>query len=452
MSGNSINTRFVYLISLIAAVGGILFGYDTAVISGAIGFLQTHFDLTPALKGWAASSALIGCMIGASLAGISSDRYGRKKIMMISAIFFAISAIGSAIPPNLTWFVIARIIGGVGVGAASMLSPLYISEIAPAKIRGKLITLNQIGIVSGIVLIYFVNSLIAGNSTETWNISIGWRWMFASELIPSLLFFFLLIAIPESPRWLIKQGRNAEALTTLIKINGEQKAKTELTEIISTIGEKTATLAMLFKPGIRIAFFIGIFLALFSQTTGINAIMYYAPEIFKEAGFGSGSALRQTVILGANNLFFTFVAFWLVDKVGRKTLLLIGAIGMAITLFLIGGAFQTGLSHGPWVLIFILLFGAFFSASFGPVTWIVIAEIFPTRIRGRAMAISTVTIWGACYLVSQSFPVLIAEVGAAFTFWIFMMFVLCSLIFVWWVIPETKGRSLEEIEKSWIKK
>lgn len=333
-----------------------------------------------------------------------------------------------------------------------MLSPLYISEIAPAKIRGKLISLNQIGIVSGIVLIYLVNYLIARMGDEAWNSLFGWRWMFASEIIPALVFLFLLLQVPESPRWLAKQNRYKEALHTLMKVNAKERALKELEDIKSTIGEKKVSISALFKPELRTTLIIGVFLSIFAQTTGINAIMYYAPEIFKEAGFGYNSALFQTIFIGINNLIFSFMAFWLVDKIGRKALLLVGAAGMVLNHFLIGGAFFLGYDQSPFLLVFILIFGAFFSASYGPVTWIVMAEIFPTRVRGRAMSISTVAIWAACYIVSQTFPMLLETIGAAFTFWFFMTMVLISFLFVWKILPETKGKTLEDIEKSWKKK
>ena len=292
---------YIYKISLVAALGGLLFGYDTAVIAGAIGFLQTKFELTAAMTGWAASSAIWGCVVGAMVAGYFSDRYGRKKVLIITAILFAISAIGSAIPNSLTQFVLARFIGGLGVGAASMLAPLYISEVSPANVRGTLVTFYQLAIVIGINIIYFVNMQIAGMYDEAWNVNMGWRYMLGSELIPATLFFIMLIFVPESPRWLTNAGKEDEALDTLTRVNGVEKGKEVLSEIKAALKEEKGTIWELFGTGYRKALIVGVFLALLSQITGINAIIYYAPEIFKSVGFASNSALLQTVIIGSVN-------------------------------------------------------------------------------------------------------------------------------------------------------
>lgn len=445
------NLQYVYLTTIVAAVGGLLFGYDTAVIAGAIGFLQTKFELSAAMKGWAVSSAIVGCAIGAMSAGYLSDRFGRKKVLLLTALLFGISAIGSAIPNNLTQFAIARLIGGVGVGAASMLSPMYISEIAPANIRGRLVTLYQLAIVIGILLIYFVNMLIAGSGNETWNVDVGWRYMFASEAIPSLLFFALLFLVPESPRWLAKKGRDKEALKVLYKINGAQMAGEVLQEIKKVLAIEKGTFKELFEPGLRTAMIVGIVLAIFSQITGINAIMYYAPEIFKSVGIGTDSALLQTVLIGAVNLAFTFVAIWLIDILGRRTLLLYGVAGMTICLLGLGAAFYFDYTQGPWILIFILGYIACFASSLGPIPWVLIAEIFPTKNRGIAMSVAILSLWIGVYLISQFFPVLLKNFGGAFTFWLFMVNAIILFIFTLKMIPETKGKTLEEIELSWKK-
>ena len=444
-------SSFVLRAAIVAALGGLLFGYDTAVIAGAIGFLKIHFDLSAAMQGWAASSALIGCIIGAMIAGVLSDWLGRKRALLISAVLFTISAIGSAVPQNLTQFVIARLIGGVGVGAASLVSPLYIAEISPARIRGRLVSLNQLAIVSGILLIYFVNAIIASFGDDAWNAAVGWRWMFGSETIPAALFFLLLFLVPESPRWLTKQGREDEAFGILEKIAGNRQAEIELAEIKNTIAQETGSIMQLLKPGMRTALIIGIVLAILQQITGINAIMYYAPVIFKSTGIGTQAALLQTVLVGAVNLAFTLVAIRLIDRAGRKALLLAGSGGMTIMLALIGLAFYWQKLQGPWVLIFILLYIACFAASLGPVVWVVISEIFPTRIRGRAMSIATVFLWVACYLVSQTFPMLLEGLGSAGTFWLYMAMSAINFVFVLKVVPETKGRTLEEIERSWMR-
>jgi SP family arabinose:H+ symporter-like MFS transporter len=379
-------------------------------------------------------------------AGKLSDVYGRKKILIITAILFAVSAIGSAIPQNLTQFVIARFIGGLGVGAASMLSPLYISEIAPAKIRGTLVTTYQLAIVLGILIIYFVNLQVSNLGDEAWNIEMGWRFMLVSEAIPAFIFLAFLFFVPESPRWLSKMGKKDQSLKILQNINGDEIARVIQNEIELTLKEEKE----LFAPGWRMALIVGIFLAAFSQITGINAIMYYAPEIFRSVGFGTESALTQTVIIGSVNVLFTFVALWLIDKVGRKSLLLYGVSGMAICLFGLGFIFYLNLGSGPWVLIFILGYIASFAASLGPIPWVIISEIFPTKTRGVAMSIAVLILWVSVYMVTQFFPILLESIGGAFTFWIFMVNAIILVIFVWKIVPETKGKTLEEIEKSWI--
>ena len=447
---NQGSTLFVYKITLVAAVGGLLFGYDTAVIAGAIGFLQIKFDLSPSMVGWIASCALVGCIFGALFAGPLSDWLGRKKILVLSAILFGISSVGIAVPSDLNWFVFFRIIGGLGIGIASMLAPMYITEIAPAEKRGRLVSINQLGIVTGILLIYFVNAKIAGLYNESWNVETGWRWMFGSGIFPSVLFLVLLFFVPESPRWLAKQGRNEEALTILSKINGPEKAGAELIEINQGVFSESASFSEIFKPGIRKALVAGIFLAMFSQITGINAIMYYAPEIFKSTGDGSDSALLQTILVGVVNFLFTLVAIKYVDKLGRKVLLLAGSAGMTLCLALIGGAFYLGLAKGYLVLISILAYIAFFALSLGPLAFVVIAEIFPNRTRGRAMSLCVFALWIFVFIVSQCFPILLELIGNAYTFWIFMLMSLFAFLFVWKFIPETKEKSLEEVEKLWL--
>jgi MFS transporter, SP family, arabinose:H+ symporter len=449
MANQKPDLKFVYFVSAIAAIGGLLFGYDTAVIAGAIGFLQIKFDLSPAMTGWAASSAIWGCVIGAMGAGYMSDKFGRKSILIVTAVLFAVSAIGSAIPANLNQFVIARIIGGIGIGAASMLSPLYISEIAPADKRGMLVTLYQLAIVIGINLIYFVNLLIAGSGTEQWNIEMGWRYMLGSGTIPAALFLVALFFVPESPRWLASKNRKAEAMKILERVNGKSRADEVMAEIEITLKEEAGTIAELFAPGLRTAMIIGVFLALFSQITGINAIIYYAPEIFKSVGFGTDSALLQTVIIGLTNTVFTFVAIRFIDRAGRRKLLLWGVSGMAICLFGVGTVFFFQLSSGPLLLLFILGFIASFASSLGPIPWVLISEIFPTKTRGIAMSFAVLMLWIGVVLITQLTPILLKEAGGAVTFWIFGANAVLLLIFTYKMIPETKGKTLEEIEKYW---
>lgn len=440
--------RFVYLLTAVAALGGLLFGYDTAVIAGAIGFLQTKFELTAAMKGWAASSAIIGCIFGAMFAGYLSDRYGRKKILILTAFLFGISAIGSAIPANLTQFAVARFVGGLGVGAASMLSPLYITELAPAKVRGMLVSLYQLAIVLGILLIFFINMLVQGMGDDNWNVETGWRWMLGSETIPAVLFFVAMFFVPETPRWLAKEGREGEAMDVLKRVNGPERAGEIMKDIKETLLEEKGTLRELLKGRFRKAVIIGVLLAIFTQFQGINAIMYYAPEIFKEVGTGRDSAFAQTVIIGIINVLFTFVAIRLVDRVGRKKLLLLGGAGMGISLLIVGMSFYFSWT-GYVLLFFILTYVACFAASFGPVPWVVLSEIFPIKLRGVAMSVATLSVWVAVYFVTQLFPILLESIGPAQTFWIFFAVSVMAFYFVWNYIPETKGKTLEEIERSW---
>jgi SP family arabinose:H+ symporter-like MFS transporter len=347
--------------------------------------------------------------------------------------------------------VIARFIGGLGIGAASMLSPLYTSEIAPAKSRGTLVSLYQLAIVMGINLIYFVNLKIAALGDDTWNVDLGWRYMLASGILPAALFLVLLFLVPESPRWLTKKKRYDEALDTLEKVNGKEQAKEVMKEIQAALSHETGTVRELFGPGMRMALIIGVVLSLFSQITGINAIIYYAPEIFKSIGFGADSALLQTVLIGVINTLFTFVALWLIDRVGRKTLLLWGVTGMIICLFGTGLCFYYNIVEGPWLLLFILGYIACFAASLGPIPWVIMSEIFPTKTRGVAMSFCTLVLWVGVLAITQFTPMLLENIGGSFTFWLFMVNSIILLIFTWKMIPETKQRTLEEIEQSWKK-
>lgn len=441
---------FVIRVSVVAALGGLLFGYDTAVIAGVVGFLQEKFELTSAMVGWAASSAIWGCVLGAMIAGYLSDRFGRKKVLIVTAVLFFISALGAAIPNNLTEFVIARFIGGVGVGAASMLSPLYISEIAPSHIRGRLVSLYQLAIVIGINLIYFVNLKIAAQGDQSWNVDMGWRYMLGSEMIPAVLFLVLLFIVPESPRWLIKKGRREEASDILTKVNGAERAKTLVAEIETALAHESGTIKDIFGKGLRMALVVGMVLALFCQITGINAIIYFAPEIFKSIGFGAESAFMQTVIIGIINTLFTFVAIWLIDKLGRRTLLIYGVGGMIVSLIGVIICFQFNVT-GSWLLIFILGFIACFASSLGPIPWVLISEIFPTKTRGVAMSFCTLILWIGVIFITQFTPILLESFGGAFTFGIFLINSIILFVFVKLKVPETKQRTLEEIEQSWTK-
>jgi len=457
VSGGS--TGFVIKLTVVAALGGFLFGYDTAVISGVVPFITIKFALSDKLVGYAVSSAIVGCIIGSLSAGPISDRVGRKKVLICTAILFAISSIGAALIDSLTGFVAFRVIGGIGIGAASMLSPLYISEVAPAKIRGKLVSIYQLAIVIGILIIYFVNYGIAGLGSDAWKTETGWRYMIGSGLIPSALFLGLLFIVPETPRWLIKKGRRAEAMDTLERLNGKTEAVAVANEIESTINVEEGSVGELFKPGLRRAMIVGIFLALFSQITGINAIIYYAPIIFKNAGFNSSNALGATALVGTVNFIFTWVAIGFIDKMGRKSLLLWGVGGMIISLAGVAYCFHAHV-QGIWVVGFIFFYIACFAASLGPIPWVIISEIFPTKTRGVAMSIATTVLWVGTFLISLFTPILLKSeskdpnVLADAGFQTFTIFFVCAIIL--WLftrirIPETKQKTLEEIELSWKK-
>ncbi|GMX60791.1 arabinose-proton symporter AraE [Paenibacillus elgii] len=447
-----VSMKFVTLVSIVAALGGLLFGFDTAVVSGAIGFMKQRFDLNELEVGWAVSSLIIGCIAGAAVSGMLSDRFGRKKVLIAAAALFIIGSVGSAIPATFTGYIIARMIGGIGIGITSTLCPLYNAEIAPARYRGRLVALNQFATVTGIFLVYFVNSGIAGYADDAWNIATGWRWMFGVGVVPGVLFLVLLFFVPESPRWLIKQGRPVEALPILLKIHGDDLARQEVLDIKESFKQENASLRQLFSPGLRTALLVGVVLAVLQQVTGINAIMYYAPEIFKEAGAGTNASLVQTILVGLINFLFTILALWLIDKAGRKALLLVGSALMTVSLLVIGIAFHSGQTSGPLVLVFILIYVAAFAISLGPVVWVLLSEIFPNRIRGRATAIASMSLWAADYIVSQSFPPMLNTAGPAMTFWIFGVLSLVTFLFTWRVVPETKGKSLEEIEAVWAAK
>jgi SP family xylose:H+ symportor-like MFS transporter len=442
---------FVIGISLVATLGGLLFGYDTAVISGGIGFLQKFFLLDGAMTGWAAGSAIAGCILGAVIAGGLSDKFGRKKVLIFAAVMFLVSAIGSAIPKTLTEFIIYRIIGGIGVGAASMTSPLYIAEVSPAKIRGRLVSLNQFAIIFGMLIVYFVNYGISLQGDDNWLNTVGWRWMFASETIPALTFLMFLFFAPESTRWLILNKKEQQGFSLLERINGKEKALKIFDEIKDSVSHHVS--AKLFSYGVLIIV-TGILLSVFQQFVGINVVLYYAPEIFKNMGSGTDTALLQTIIVGIINLSFTVVAIKTVDNYGRKPLQIIGALGMSLSMFALGFAFYFE-NVGTMALIFMLTYVAAFALSWGPVTWVLLAEIFPNKIRGKALAVAVAAQWIANYLVSWSFPMMNGSsylndnFHHGFAYWVYGVMGILAALFVWKKVPETKGKSLEEIEKLW---
>jgi len=442
--------KFVTLISIVAAIGGLLFGFDTAVVSGAIGFMEERFSLNDFQVGWAVSSLIVGCIVGAGFAGVLSDKFGRKRVLIVAALLFIISCIGSSIPESFSGYIVARIIGGLGIGLTSTLCPLYNAEIAPARYRGRLVALNQLATVTGIFVVYFVNLWISNSGDHAWQVESAWRWMFGVGTIPGLIFLIALFFVPESPRWLMKQGKREQALAILNKVHGSEMAQHEVTEIEQSFNQKKGTFSELFSnPALRVALTVGIILAVMQQVTGINAVMYYAPEIFKQAGAGTNAALVQTILVGFINFLFTILSIWLIDKVGRKQLLLVGSAGMAISLIVISIAFQSIESNSTLLLIFLLIYVASFAVSLGPVVWVIMSEIFPNHVRGIATAIASMSLWIADYIVSQSFPSLIATIGPSITFAIFAVLSIFTFFFSWKKVPETKDVELEQIDKLW---
>jgi len=455
------NLSLLLMLSSVAALGGFLFGFDTAVISGTISFVKTQFGMNAVAEGWFVSSALLGCIIGVSMAGLLSDKFGRKKIMILSASLFFISAMGCSISANHTILIIYRLIGGIGVGVASMVSPLYISEISPAKYRGRMVSLYQLAITIGILTAYFTNAWVQSLSqnhevySNKWlqlmiNAEV-WRGMFALEMFPALLFLFFLVFIPESPRWLTKAGKQKNALHILSRINGSTIAQKEIEDIRESLSAGRTSLKILFGKGFRMALFIGIAIALLQQFSGINAIIYYGPRILNDAGFSLSNALGGQVIIGLVNVLFTFGAILTIDKFGRRPVLIVGVICILINLIIVGILFKANVSSGVGLMTFILLFIASFAFSFGPIGWVIISEIYPTEIRGRAMSIATLSLWVGTWLVGQFVPWLLENIGPAYTFWLFAFLVFWTIPLTIKLVPETKGKSLEEIKKIWSK-
>ncbi|WP_298366363.1 D-xylose transporter XylE [uncultured Lutibacter sp.] len=466
------NSSYLLKLTIVATLGGLLFGYDTAVISGTVSSLESFFVLPFGLDelganarlGFVVSSALIGCIIGGISGGLISKKLGRKNGLILAALLFLFSALGSAMPEMLLKpvgeadhtfiyiFIVYRIIGGIGVGLASMLSPLYIAEIAPAKIRGKLVSMNQFAIIFGMLVVYFVNYYIARQGDDSWLNTVGWRWMFASETIPAGLFLIMLFFVPDTPRSLVLKSQPEKALDVLIKVNGLEEGKKILAEIQNTVVSHSGKL---FSFGITVIV-IGVLLSVFQQFVGINVVLYYAPEIFKSMGSGTDAALLQTIIVGAVNLLFTVLAIMTVDKFGRKPLMIIGALGMAFAMFALGTTFFME-SVGMGALIFMLIYVASFAMSWGPVCWVLLSEIFPNKIRGRALAVAVAAQWISNYLVSWTFPMmdkntyLLETFNHGFAYWIYGVMGVLATILVWKFVPETKGKTLEEMEKIWEK-
>ena len=452
---------FLLLIAAVSALGGLLFGYDTGVINGAQFYLTEYFDLSDGLKGWVVGSALLGCFVGAVVAGPLSIKIGRKWSLIISAIFFTVSAYGSGLPElfpqTVSMLVVFRIIGGLGIGVASMNAPMSIAEIAPSNIRGRMVTYYQLAIVIGFFVVFLATYFIGNDLSEAENIEFGWRRMFWSELIPSILFLVLLFIVPKSPRWLALKGKDADALAILKKINGDDIASKEMTRIKASLNETNDGIKVnYFAKGILAIVAIGTVLSVLQQFTGINAVLYYGADIFEKAlGFGKEDVLAQQILLAFVNLVFTFVAMFTVDKFGRKPLLYIGSSGMIIGFLLLAITLQTD-SVGLLSLIGVLLFIASFALSMGPVVWVLLSEMFPNKIRSVAMSIAVAAQWAANYVVSQSFPVVMgsevnnsAAWNGSLPYYIFIAFILIIVFVTYKFIPETKGKTLEEIEGFW---
>lgn len=453
-------TAYLLLICLVSAMGGLLFGYDWVVIGGAKIFYEPFFQLenSAALRGWAMSSALIGCLAGALLSGKWSDRYGRKKMLIMAAFLFILSAVGTGATSDFNWFIIYRIIGGLGIGIASNVSPVYIAEVSPASIRGKLVSLNQLTIVLGILFAQIANWLIgdgftAPDGTLTADgIEWAWRWMFWAELIPAVLFFILAFIIPESPRWLAAFGQEEKARRILVRIGGDEFAEQTLTDARQATQTKTEEVhwKALAKPDVRNVLLIGIVLAIFQQWCGINVIFNYAHEIFSAAGYAVSDVLMNIVVTGITNVIFTFVAIYTVDKLGRRSLMLIGSAGLTLIYLILGTCYYFGFSGWPMLLLVVLAI-ACYAMSLAPVVWVVLSEIFPARIRGMAMALSTFFLWVACFILTYTFPILNETVGASGTFWLYGLICLAGGLFIRIKLPETKGKTLGEIEKELVK-
>ena len=462
MNTSTYNKLFLARITFVSAMGGLLFGYDWVVIGGAKPFYEVFFKITnfPTMQGWAMSAALVGCLLGAMLSGVLSDRFGRKRLLIFSAFLFTLSAVGTGAVNNFDLFVIYRILGGIGIGLASNLSPMYIAEVSPAEMRGKYVSLNQLTIVIGMLAAQTVNwqiaDLVPVDSTTSsilasWNGQMGWRWMFWAEVIPSSAFFLLMFFIPESPRWLAKNGNKNKVEQILSKIGGSEYSKKEYHNIRETLTDETggANFRFLFEPGIRKILLIGIVLAVFQQWCGINVIFNYAEEIFSQAGYGVSDTLFNIVITGSVNLIFTFVAIFTVDRLGCRVLMLLGAGGLAGIYALVGAAYFFNIT-GWTLLLLVILAIACYAMSLAPVTWVILSEIFPNRIRGAAMAVATFALWTACFILTYTFPLLNSWLGASGTFWIYGLICIAGFIFVYNKLPETKGKSLEEIESELI--
>ncbi|HED03148.1 MAG TPA: sugar porter family MFS transporter [Candidatus Fraserbacteria bacterium] len=439
--------RFVYVAAFFAALGGLLFGYDTGVISGAILFVKQQFALTPGMEGVVVSAVLAGAVIGAIAGGPLSDRYGRRPVIIAAAILFALGAAGTALAPGVYLLIAGRVVVGVAIGVASLIAPMYIAEIAPHKIRGSLVALNQLALTVGIVISYLVDYALAGAH--------AWRWMFALAAIPALILGIGMLFLPESPRWLVSHALIERARTALKRVRGESKEQTEreISEIQTSLGQQTGGWAELLSAKVRPGLLIGMLLALFQQITGINTVIYYAPTIFQFAGFKSASAaILATIGVGVVNVVFTVVAVRLLDKTGRRPLLLVGLVGMVLSLTVLGWAFLSQSISGSLGLVAaasLAVYIASFAIGLGPVFWLLISEVYPLKVRGLGMGLATLVNWGSNLVVALTFLDLIQSLGRAGTFWLYAVMGVAAWLFSYLYVPETKGKTLEEIEEHW---
>jgi sugar porter (SP) family MFS transporter len=444
-------TAYVYLVAGVAAIGGFLFGYDLTIIGGAMLYLKSDFNLGPAQEGFAMASAMIGCLIGPLVALALADSIGRKKTLLVAAVMFAASAIGTALPMTIGQFIAFRIIGGIAVGLSSIVSPMYISEIAPPRMRGRLVAVNQMGIVTGALLAIVVS----------WGLSVSkvpgeWRWMFASVAVPSAIFFVGLLFVPESPRWLVRNGRSEEAVRVLTRVEGEAHASAEMQAMTAVSDEPVGSLTELFAPGLRIALLVGVGLAVFQQITGVSILLGYTPDVFQKAGFADkSSAIGQALLLQIWNSGMTLISMWLVDRFGRRPLLMGGVAAMGIGLIGMGIIFANRLS-GVYVLMVMFVAMGAFNMSLGPVTWLMMSEIFPTRLRGKGMAIASISLWTSSFVGLLLFPILrdffIDRTGTiAGMFYTFAGVCAIAFLFFYKFVPETRGKTLEEISRGFEK-
>ena len=458
MKNNDSNkSSYLLLISLVSAMGGLLFGYDWVVIGGAKPFYEVFFGIenSPGMQGWVMGSAILGCLLGVMVSGSLSDKYGRKPLMVIASLIFIAAAVGTGIVNTIEWFIFYRILGGVGIGIASNLSPMYIAEVAPGNVRGRFVSINQLTIVLGILLAQIVNwqiaePIVAGESIlDSWNGQMGWRWMFWAGGVPAVFFFLMIFIVPESPRWLASKLYYEKATSIFTRIGGAAYAGQEITslkEAEATASKETVNFRLLFQGKMPKILLIGVVVAAFQQWCGINVIFNYAQEIFEAAGYGVSDILFNIVVTGVTNVIFTFVGMYTVDKLGRRALLLFGSAGLTCIYAILGTCYYFEIT-GIAVLILVVLAIACYAMTLAPIVWVVISEIFPTRIRGMAMAVATFSLWTACFILTYTFPLLNKGLGSYGTFWLYGIVCVLGYIFVYKKLPETKGKSLEQIEQ-----